>query len=180
MPAPYWLNSLLGMHLFPTFLVYSAFLPAAFVLDVAGVMQPSFGLLDVLGIAGMASAVVIELVSDNQLARYRSTEGYRQGGTLRKGLWKYSRHPNYFGEVLFWLSLVPIAAAAGQLAARPVLVVSGPVLMAVFFRFSCWLMDKRSMDNRPGYQSVVNEVSALIPWWPKLPIRRETGEDFTA
>ena len=74
----------------------------------------------------------------------------------------------------------PIAAAAGQLAAHPVLVVSGPILMAVFFRYSCWLMDKRSMERRPGYQSAVNEVSALVPWWPKRPIEGEAREGSPA
>jgi len=39
--------------------------------------------------------------------------------------------------------------------------------MAIFFRFSCWLMDVRSLQRRPEYQRVVDEVSAMVPWWPK-------------
>ena len=109
------------------------------------------------------------------MERYRSTveaEVTADGGTMRRGLWKYSRHPNYFGEVLFWLSMIPFAVPGGELAQHPALVLSGPVAMALFFRFSCWLMDVRSLQRRPHYQTVIDEVSAMLPWPP----RRSSGK----
>lgn len=173
-PIPYWLNSLLGMHFFPTILVYFAFAPAALVLIADPSTEPPLGPWDVLGLAGALSAVAIELFADEQLRRYRATGEYTEGGALREGLWKYSRHPNYFGEVLFWLSMIPFAVPGGLLSQHPALVLAGPIAMAMFFRFSCWLMDVRSMQRRPEYQQVVAEVSAMVPWWPKSVARQST------
>ena len=166
-PLPYWLNSLLGMHLFPTFLVYFAFSPAALVLLSGPISLPALGAWDLLGLIGALSAVTIELVADRQLRNYRETDEYHRGGALRRGLWKYSRHPNYFGEALFWVSMVPFAVSSGMLSRHFALVLIGPALMALFFRFSCRLMDVRSLHRRPGYQEVIDEVSAMIPWRPK-------------
>jgi steroid 5-alpha reductase family enzyme len=166
-PLPYWLNSLLGMHLFPTLLVYFAFAPAALVLLEDPSTQAAFGPWDVLGLLGALSAVTIELVADEQLRKYRASGEYAEGGACRKGLWRFSRHPNYFGEVLFWLSMIPFAVATGLLSQKPLLVLVGPLMMAVFFRFSCWLMDVRSLERRPGYQTLMDELSAMVPWWPK-------------
>jgi steroid 5-alpha reductase family enzyme len=166
-PVPYWLNSLLGMHLFPTVLVYFAFAPAALVLIGDPRTETPFGIWDVLGVAGALIAVAIELIADEQLRKYRNTDAYSRGGAIRNGLWKYSRHPNYFGEVLFWLSMIPFAIGAGLVEANRALIFAGPIAMALFFRFSCWLMDVRSLDRRPEYREVVDEVSAMVPWFPR-------------
>jgi len=166
-PVPYWLNSLMGMHLFPTVLVYFAFAPAALVLATAPSSQPPLGIWDVVGLVAALSAVAIELFADEQLRKYRESREYAKGGALRRGLWRYSRHPNYFGEVLFWLAMVPFAVSSGLLSQHPALVLIGPIAMAIFFRFSCWLMDVRSLERRPDYQRVIDEVSAMVPWWPK-------------
>jgi steroid 5-alpha reductase family enzyme len=171
---PYWLNSLLGMHLFPTLLVYFAFAPAALVLLSPAGSQPAFGLWDALASAGAIIAVTIELAADVQMRDYRATKEYARGGTMRVGLWKHSRHPNYFGEALFWVSMVPLAAGAGLLGSHPVLVLTGPVLMAAFFRYSCTLMDARSLERRPGYRQVMAEVNAMVPWRPRP--RKAVGE----
>ena len=166
-PVAYWLSSLFGMHLFPTVLVYFALAPAALALTADPSMQPPFGAWDVVGIAGALTAVAIELAADEQLRSYRKTADYENGGSIRRGLWKYSRHPNYFGEVLFWLSMIPFAISAGLLDERPALVLGGPVAMALFFRLSARLMDVRSLERRPGYAEVMEEVSAMVPWPPK-------------
>ena len=163
-PLPYWLISLLGMHLFPTILVYFAFAPAALVLGKLPSQQPVFNIWDVMGLAGAISAVAILFFADEQLRKFRMTNEYNQGGTYNGGLWKYSRHPNYFGEVLFWFSMIPFVLAAGIAGSKPVLVFSGPIAMALFFRFSAWLMDIRSLQRRPGYQQVMESTSPLFPW----------------
>lgn len=167
-PVPYWLNSLLGMHLFPTILVYFAFAPAALVLlEDTSAQTRLFCPWDVLGVFGALSAVAVELVADEQLRKYRVSAEYAKGGAFRQGLWRFSRHPNYFGEVLFWVSMVPFAVASGLLSEHPFLVLTGPIMMGIFFRFSCWLMDVRSLQRRPEYQVVMDEVSAMVPCWPK-------------
>jgi steroid 5-alpha reductase family enzyme len=166
-PVPYWLNSLLGMHLFPTALVFFAFAPAALVLGAGPSVQPAFGLWDLLGVVAALSAVTIEFTADRQLRAYRATEDYERGGTLRQGLWKLSRHPNYFGESLFWVSMIPFALGAGVFRGYPVLVLAGPIALAAFFRYSCRLMDVRSLQRRRDYQQVIDELSAMVPWFPK-------------
>jgi steroid 5-alpha reductase family enzyme len=84
-PVPYWLNSLLGMHLFPTALVCFAFASAALVLITASSSQPVFGFWDILGVAGALSAVTIELVADRQLRRFGTSSDYKEGGTFAGG-----------------------------------------------------------------------------------------------
>ena len=72
------------------------------------------------------------------------------------------------GVVVGAIVLLPmLTRPLGALSAEPALVLGGPVAMAIFFRFSCWLMDVRSLARRPGYQQVVDEVSAMVPWPPK-------------
>jgi steroid 5-alpha reductase family enzyme len=175
-PVPYWLNSLLGMHLFPTVLVYFAFAPGILALSIPAGLQSSFSVFDGLGIATALIAVLILYFSDRQLGKFRSTEEYKKGGIFRKGLWKYSRHPNYFGEVLFWISMMFFGIAVGLHKTAPVLVFVGPAVMAAFFRFSSWLMDVRSLERRPKYKQVMEEVSAMIPWFPKIFPKRKTKE----
>ncbi|MHA2357571.1 MAG: DUF1295 domain-containing protein, partial [Candidatus Heimdallarchaeaceae archaeon] len=153
-PVPYWLNSLLGMHLFPTVLVYFAFAPGILVLLIPAGQQNSFSVFDALGLITALSSILILFFADRQLQRYRSTEEYKKGGIFRNGLWKYSRHPNYFGEVLFWVSMMFFGISAGLHITSPVLVFVGPALMAIFFRFSSWLMDVRSLERRPHYKQV--------------------------
>jgi steroid 5-alpha reductase family enzyme len=168
-PVPYWLNSLVGMHYFPTYLVYYAFAPAALVLLSDPAAQPAAGWWDVLGTTGALAAVAIQYFSDQQCAVFRESDEYRNGGAIQHGLWAYSRHPNYFGEVLFWLSMIPFAIGAGLYNDHQALVLSGPIAMMLFFRGSSWLMDVRSLERRPGYQKVMDEVSAMMPCWPKKP-----------
>ena len=163
-PVPYWLNSLLGMHYFPTWLVYFALAPAALVLCTAPSEQVALGLWDIVGTAGAVAATLIQYFADRQCADFRTTAAYDSGAAIRTGLWRYSRHPNYFGEVLFWLSMIPFAIGAGLFADHPVLNLAGPVAMAIFFRFSSWLMDVRSLQRRPNYQAVIDGTSAMLPW----------------
>ena len=177
-PIPYWLNSLLNMHLFPTVLVFFAFAPGILVLQIPKGLQNSFSVFDVLGIIVALFAITILYFADRQLQRFRSTEEYKNGGTFRDGLWKYSRHPNYFGEVLFWVSMMFFSIAAGLHKTAPVLVFVGPAIMALFFRFSSWLMDARSLEKRPNYKQVMIEVSAMVPWFPRRFPKRKIKEKF--
>lgn len=165
--VPYWLNSLIGMHYFPTLLVYFAFAPAALVLMTTPADQAALSWFDLLALVGAISAATIQYFADKQCADYRSSKDYEAGGAIQSGLWRYSRHPNYFGEVLFWLSMMPFAYAAGLFDDHRTLIVAGPIAMALFFRFSSWLMDVRSLKRRPNYQAVIDQTSAMWPWFPK-------------
>ena len=101
--------------------------------------------------------------------------GPRQPGeTLRKGLWRYSRHPNYLGEILIWWSLWLFGLGADPAWAR--WAVAAPVAMTAMFLFvSIPLIEKRSLERRTGYQQVIDETSMLIPWPPRAPRSSESS-----
>lgn len=112
-----------------------------------------------------AVAVVGETVADRQLARHRALPANR-GSTCRTGLWRYSRHPNYFFEWIHWFAYVPLAWGApfGALA------LTGPVLMYVLIAHVTGVppTEARALRSRgAGYQAYRRSVSAFFPWFPR-------------
>ena len=160
-PMPSWLVSLLGIHLFPTVQVYLgclALLPA-----VARGTQPA-GILDLAALIVTAGAIVIETVADEQLRAFNRTKV--SGDILASGLWRYSRHPNYFGELAFWWGLWLFGLAADPGTWWWTLI--GPVAMTAMFLFaSIPMLDQRSLERRPGYAEHMQRVSTLVPWFPR-------------
>ena len=97
----YWLVSFTGIHLMPTFWVFAGCLslyPA-----LAAATRP-FGVLDAIAALVMAGSIWIEKRADDELRRFRA-EGHGPQAILKTGLWAWSRHPNYFGEMGFWWGL---------------------------------------------------------------------------
>jgi steroid 5-alpha reductase family enzyme len=154
----YWLASLVGLHLLPTAVVLLGCLPLFFA--VARGTDP-VGWQDALATAIGSAAIVVEAVADLQLHRFRATAA--PGSTLTTGLWAYSRHPNYFGEALFWWSLWAFAVAAGG---APWWSAVGAVAITAMLCFvSIPLLDERMRASRPDYAERVARVSALVPWF---------------
>ncbi|MDB3918778.1 DUF1295 domain-containing protein [Luminiphilus sp.] len=150
-----------AIHLFPTVIVFAACLPiyAAVAMDA----RP-LNALDYLAAAVTLIAILIELVSDIQLHRFLTHR--KPGEIMKTGLWALSRHPNYFGEWLFWAGL-----ALFGLAAVPSVwwwVLPGAIAMLVMFLVaSIPMIDKRSVERRPEYQAHMARVSGFVPWFPK-------------
>lgn len=159
----YWMMSFTSLHLTPTLLVYGALCPVARVI-LLGSDAPAINAGDVLSVGASVLAIVVEGVADEQLRRFRASDGH-SGLSCRVGLWRFSRHPNYFGECAFWASVgLGMAASAGVLRKEPILGV-GAVAMFGFFRFaSVPLMDERSLERRRDYGEVMATTSALVPW----------------
>ena len=167
--ALYWLLSLTSLHLTPTLLVFFALAPAQTVWSTAG---PPIGSVDALAFTVLVGAILLQAVADDQLRAFRRA-AYGPAANLntsssskaicRNGVWRYSRHPNYFGEALFWcgIGLAGIASDAG----RPWYVgASGGLVMLFFFRVSAYLTDCRMLETRgPEYAAVMRQVSGLIP-----------------
>lgn len=153
----YWLASLVGIHLFPALLVWIgsiSLIPA-----IATGTQP-LGLMDVVAILVTGGAIAIEAIADEQLRRFSRTK--KPGAIMEEGLWAYSRHPNYFGEISFWLGLFVFAIAGGGTDAWRC--VAGPVSMAALFVFGTIpMMETRSLERRPAYADVQKRVSMLVP-----------------
>lgn len=153
----YWIVSFLGIHFFPTVLTFLGSLS----IWVAVTGARPLGILDALAIVVTVIAIVIEALADEQLLRFvRSkppSEAY-----LDAGLWRYSRHPNYFGEVTFWWGLFFFALAADPTRWW---VVVGPVAITALFVFiSIPMIDRRMIARRPAYAAQKKRVSALVPW----------------
>src|SRR5262249_20349941 len=104
----YWLVSFVGLHLMPTIQVFLAFLSLYVALAVG--TRP-FGLLDVVAALVTGGAIALESRADKELVRFRRSQP-PPDAILASGVWAWSRHPNYFGEMSFWWGLWLFAMAA--------------------------------------------------------------------
>lgn len=156
MPADF-----LGIHLFPTFQVFLGCLP---ILAVVRHPEAPLGWLDALAVLVTAGAIFIEMLSDIQLHAFIKIR--KPGEIMDHGLWGWSRHPNYFGEISFWVGLMIFGLAAAP--SQWWWVCPGALAMIILFVFvSVPFLDKRSLERRPGYADYMRRVSPLIPLPPK-------------
>lgn len=124
---------------------------------------PMFLLL--AGVAWGWLAVLGESIADAQLRRWRSSPE-NKGKTCRAGLWRYSRHPNYFFEWLHWWAYVIMCGASWQAGAA----LMGPVLMALFlFRVTgIPYTEAQALRSRgEDYRAYQRETSVFFPWFPR-------------
>ncbi len=157
----FWVIELAGIHVFQMFQVFLGCLALYPALSVG--IRP-FGWFDVLAMLVTGFAIWIEMTADAQLHAFISRKR-EPGEVLRGGVWQYSRHPNYFGEILFWwgLYLFGLAADTGWWWT-----IIGPLSMTVMFVFvSLPLIEKRHAQRRPGYAEYAKHTSLLVPWFPK-------------
>jgi len=108
---------------------------------------------------------IFESVADWQLARFKRAPE-NKGQLLNAGLWRYSRHPNYFGEALIWWAFFLYAVGSDALWT-----IFAPVLMTfLLLKVSgVTLLEKDISDRRPAYRDYIETTSVFIPWWPKQP-----------
>lgn len=131
---------------------------------LAAIASPgSLNPLDYAGIALWGVGVCFESVADRQLARFKSAAANR-GRVMDRGLWRYTRHPNYFGDFCVWWAFFLFAAAAGGWWSFV-----GPLLMSfLLLRVSgVALLEKDIAERRPGYRDYVLRTNAFFPGPPK-------------
>jgi steroid 5-alpha reductase family enzyme len=116
-------------------------------------------LLDLAGAALVLGGIIIETVADMQLAAFRR-DATSRGRVLDSGLWRYSRHPNYFGEFCVWWGFFLIALAAGAWWS-----IVSPLLMSLLLlRFTgVKLLEKDIGARRAGYAEYVARTNAFFP-----------------
>ncbi|MFK7898633.1 MAG: DUF1295 domain-containing protein [Myxococcota bacterium] len=158
----YWLISFGGIHFFPTLIVFAGMMAVYPAVATAG--RP-LGWIDALALLVGVVGIAFEWIADAQLHTFVS--GPKQPGqTLRTGLWRYSRHPNYLGEMMIWWSFFLFGLAANPAWAKTA--VLAPLAMTSMFLFvSIPLIEKRSLERRANYQQVIDETSMLIPLPPR-------------
>ncbi len=118
-----------------------------------------FGALALIALLVWLTGMIFEVVGDWQLARFKATENNGEK-VLDTGLWRYTRHPNYFGEALIWWSFYLFALDAGGWWTLP-----APLLMSwLLLRFSgVVLLEKTISGRRPDYRRYIETTNAFIP-----------------
>jgi steroid 5-alpha reductase family enzyme len=158
----WWWMSLFQVFLLQAILIW--FIPAPLVAAVLYSRVP-MGWLDYLGVAVAACALVFEALADSQLAAFRADPA-NKGRVMDRGLWAWSRHPNYFGEAAMWWGYFAIGFAASHmwwLLLSPLLITF--LLLQVS---GVSLMEETMDERRPGYADYKRRVSAFVPW-PRKP-----------
>jgi steroid 5-alpha reductase family enzyme len=121
------------------------------------------GWLAVAGSAVWLTGFIFESVGDLQLERFKNDPA-RRGTILNTGLWRYTRHPNYFGDAAVWSGLFLIAAESWP----GVLTVFSPALMIWTLAGKTGKpLTEKAMSGRPGYREYVQSTSGFIPWPPR-------------
>jgi len=162
----FWFKSLFIVFLLQGFLAWVICLPA--LAAVSGQTTP--GPLDFMGLALWLVGMFFEVVGDWQLARFRRS-GREPGAVLDTGLWRYTRHPNYFGEATLWWGVYLMALSAGAWWT-----VFAPVLMTfLLLRVSgVALLEKDIAKRRPAYRDYIRRTNAFFPGRPR-PLRNPLG-----
>ena len=154
-----FINDLFGIHLIPTIIVNVSLYPIYVALTAESLNE-----LIYVAFILIIIAVVIQYISDDQMRKFRKDES-NLGKTMKYGLWKYSRHPNYLGEVSFWFGIYIFALASGLttiwLLACPI------VMLALFVFISCPMMDNRSLKRRSEYKEYMDKTPQLFMWFVK-------------
>lgn len=161
-PGTFPARSLVTVFLLQAFLIWLISLPA----QVAQIPETPQRLttLDFLGLGVWLTGFGIESLADRQLSRFLSDPSNR-GQVMKEGLWRYSRHPNYFGDSLIWWGIYLVASATpgGWLT------VFSPLLMTFFLMkvSGVPMLEEALAERREGYRRYMQETSPFIPWPPR-------------
>jgi steroid 5-alpha reductase family enzyme len=160
--ASFWWVSLATVFLLQGLLMWTISLPVQ--VAATAPAPPALKLTDAIGIGCWLVGMFFEAVGDWQLRRFKADPG-NSGKVLDRGLWAYTRHPNYFGDALVWWGIFAVAASTPGGGWT----VFSPLLMTFFLvKVSGVAMLERDIaDRRPAYRDYVERTSAFFPWPPK-------------
>jgi steroid 5-alpha reductase family enzyme len=156
--SAWWWQSLFIVFAFQGLLMWVVSLP----LQEAVIRGGRPGALDGFATALFTIGLSFEAVGDWQLMRFKSLAENR-GRVMDRGLWRYTRHPNYFGDFLVWWGLFGLALSAGAWWT----VVSPLVMSLLLLRVSGVTLLEQGMRTRPGYEDYVRRTSTFFPRLPK-------------
>lgn len=157
----FWIKSLATVFGLQGALMWIVSLPVQAVAARGGTPRA----LDWIGVAVWTTGLIFEATGDAQLARFKADPANKDA-VMDRGLWRYTRHPNYFGDFAIWWGLYLIALAAGAWWT-----IVGPAVMTVLLmRISgAGLLEKTIGSRRPGYADYVRRTSAFFPMPSKRP-----------
>ena len=151
-PALWFIINFFGIHMVPTLVVFAGMLP------LFEIVKTPMNALSLIGDAVILCGVALEFFADRQMHVFLAET--KEKTVCRRGLWKYSRHPNYLGEITVWcgvfIVMLPYAPEKWYYAV-------GAVAVAVLFNVvSIPLMEKRQLARRPDYAEYRRETSRLL------------------
>jgi steroid 5-alpha reductase family enzyme len=156
----YWLRAYFSIFILQGVLIWIIGLPINLAGNLSVRHQLAFGIIGtIIWIKGYA----IEALADRQLRHYLEAKPDKKS-VLDSGLWRYSRHPNYFGEILQWYGVAIIASGVhyGWIG------LIGPTVLYITIRYASGIppIENRRKDN-PAYQAYAQRTSILFPWPPQ-------------
>lgn len=152
----YQIVSLLGIHLVPTLVVFFASIPSFYYV----IFNNGFSFINLIGIAIMILGTLLELVSDKNMHEFKKNRTSNKE-IINVGLWKYSRHPNYLGEILFWygVALTYILSNTSHYY-----IVLGAILNTLLFLFiSIPLAENNLRKYKENYNEYKDNTRMLLP-----------------
>ncbi len=156
----FYLRSYFQVYILQGLLLYLIVLPVLFINKESG---SGLGVLDFIGIFVWSIGFFFESVGDAQLASFLKNPKNR-GKLMREGLWKYTRHPNYFGEALLWWGVWIIAFSATE---SFWLVISPMIITLLVLKVSGVTMLEKKMIEHPDFADYKKKTSVFIPLPPK-------------
>lgn len=123
----------------------------------------SLGVFDIVGVGVWLAGVLFEAIGDFQLVVFKKN-ALHKGKIMRSGLWKFTRHPNYFGETVLWwgMLLVSLSVPLGWTA-----LISPLLITFLLLRVSGVPLLEQKYSENPAYQDYQRSTNAFLPWFPK-------------
>ena len=155
-PKLFFITNLFGINLMPTLLVYLGTVPLYYVIFNNSAING----FTVFGLVIMIVATLIELIADVQMKNFKNTNTDQQQ-VMDKGLWAYSRHPNYLGEIAFWWGIFVFSFSYIN---TPLYIGLGAVSITLLFMFiSIPMIEKKMLNTRPSsFKEYQKKVSMLL------------------
>lgn len=120
--------------------------------------------IDIVGMLLVIAGIVGESIADYQLLCFKQSAN--RSGVMQQGLWRYSRHPNYFFECVVWFgfAILALPAQRGWLG-----LVAPLLLLLIMLGITLPMTEKQSLQSKgQAFRDYQRRTSAFIPWWPKL------------
>ena len=160
-PERYWWFSFFQVFLLQGALIMIVSLPLLGISSSTG--TGTLHVLDHIGILVWLVGFAFEAGGDFQLARFKSNSS-NQGKVLQTGFWKYTRHPNYFGDAAVWWAYALFSIAAGSYWQ----IIGSVVMTILIIKISgVTLLEETLTETKPQYKDYIQKTSSFFPWFPK-------------
>lgn len=157
----YLLSNFGAIHLIPTLVVYIQLINAHEVIEVSkSVGELSVGILTIIGFVLMLFASTIQFVADKQMFEFRQNRT-NKNSIINQGVWRYSRHPNYLGELSLWVGVYLMYLGVVKTIDFNIIY---PIAMIALFMFVSIPMMEKKLANRECFQEYKKQVSMLFPY----------------